>query len=34
MKPKSCCIVIPCGCLLPLTLLVIGSVAVWARGLF
>jgi hypothetical protein len=34
MQTKSCCIVVPCGCLVPLMIIVVTSVGAWAISLF
>lgn len=34
MKSRGCCIVLPCGCIFPLMLLVVSSVAALAFDLF
>ena len=33
MQSRSCCIVLPCGCLLPLAVLVVMGVGAVAKGL-
>ena len=34
MQKRSCCIVLPCGCLLPLMMLVVMGVGAVAHSLF